>query len=481
MNWKKKREPAAARSGGFRALIARHSSVRGAYSMGLIAAAVAAVIVFNLIIAQIPTAKMQLDMTGSQIYNITDTSLDYLAELQEDVEIRVLADEDDVDSRIVRFLDKYVSLSDHLSLEYIDPDIYPSILTTYDTDAGSVVVSCEATGRQEIFALDDVFGYDSYDLMSYYYGNTSPTSFDCEGQLTSAIDGVINDTDRKLYATSGHDETALPDAIDSLFQKSHLSCTTVNLLTDGGVPEDCDLLILNAPTRDLADDELTMLREYLSGGGQMVITLAAQLDSQPNLEALLADYGMTLTDGFIADTQRYYSNNPYLIFPIADTSVDVASGLGSDSTLLMYYSRGMTISDPARDTISVSSFLTTSSSGVNVVDAENQTTGTYVLGAVATEDLDDGSQARLTVIGSDSLCSADILNSFTNLDNSSLFLSAVTCGFDDVTTLDIDPVTLSDPTNTITTGGLWSILFVLIIPCALLIGGLVRWLRRRKL
>ena len=81
MKRNKKREPAAARSGGVRALIARHSSVRGAYSLGLMAAAVAVVIVFNLIIGQIPSAKMQLDMTGSQIYNITDTSLEYLAEL----------------------------------------------------------------------------------------------------------------------------------------------------------------------------------------------------------------------------------------------------------------------------------------------------------------------------------------------------------------------------------------------------------------
>ncbi len=457
---------------------AGHSSARGAFSAGVCAAVTAAVIVFNLILAQIPAAKMQLDMSGSQIYNISDTSREYLAAMDQDVEIHVLAAQSSVDSRIVRFLEKYVSLSGHLSLEYVDPDVYPSVLSTYGVSANTVVVTCAATGRQESFALDDVFGYD---MMSYYYyGQTDPTSFDCEGQLTSAVDGVLTAQTRKIYALSGHGETALPTEIESLFKKNHLDTATVNLLTDGGVPADCDVLILNAPTRDLADDERSMLETYLRGGGQLVCTLAPQLSALPNLEQLLADYGMTLTDGLIADTQRYYSNNPYLIFPEADSSVDVASNLSADSTVLLYAARGMTLSDPVREGITVSPFLTTSAGGVNVAEDQTQTAGTYVLAAVATEETDGGT-ARLTVIGSDSLCSGDLLGSFSNLDNASLFLSAVSCGFTDQTTLDISPVTISDPVNTIATGGLWSLVFVFVIPGGLLLAGLLRWLRRRKL
>ena len=160
--------------------------------------------------------------------------------------------------------------------------------------------------------------------------------------------------------------------------------------------------------------------------------------------------------------------------------MDVASNLSADSTVLLYAARGMTLSDPVREGITVSSFLTTSSGGVNVAEDQTQTAGTYVLAAVATEETDGGT-ARLTVIGSDSLCSGDLLGSFSNLDNASLFLSAVSCGFTDQTTLDISPVTISDPVNTIATGGLWSLVFVFVIPGGLLLAGLLRWLRRRKL
>ncbi|MFR3922282.1 MAG: hypothetical protein ACLTYN_10275 [Dysosmobacter welbionis] len=45
----------------------------------------------------------QIDLTGSGIYNISETSQDYLAGLEDDVVIHVLTDKDTLDTRIVRF------------------------------------------------------------------------------------------------------------------------------------------------------------------------------------------------------------------------------------------------------------------------------------------------------------------------------------------------------------------------------------------
>lgn len=468
-NWKK----------ALRETAGRHASRRGAYSAALMALAVAAVLVFNLLAAQLPESWAQWDLTNSGIYDITDTSVEYLTALDQDVEVHVLADEDSVDSRIVRFLDKYEELSDHLTVEYIDPMVYPSVLSEYGVEANTVVVTCAATGRQESFAIDDIIGYD---LMTYYYyGTKSETDFDAEGLLTSAVDAVLTEATRAVYQTSGHQETTLPSNVVEQLEKSHMSVDTVNLLTDGGVPADCDLLIINAPTRDLADDELDMVLEYLSTGGQVLYTMASQMDALPNLEAMCAAYGMTVADGFIADAERYYQNDPYLFFPLIDTSVDAASGLTSDSMVLVYGSRGMTLTDPERDTITVSSFLTTSEKGYAIADENNQTQGTYAVGAVATEEIDDGITARLTVFGASSLIDTGITSSFTNLDNTTLYITAALAGFEDIAAINIEPVSLSTPINTVTTGGIWGLLFILVIPVALLIYGFLRWMRRRKL
>lgn len=171
----------------------RHASRRGAFSAGLTALAVAAVLVFNLLAAQLPEQWAQIDLTGSGIYNISETSQDYLAGLEDDVVIHVLTDKDTLDTRIVRFLDIYADLSDHLTLEYTDPTVYPSALSQYGVGADTIVVTCEATGRQESFDISDIIGYD---MMSYYYyGTYTETDFDGESLLTSAIDSVLTGRD----------------------------------------------------------------------------------------------------------------------------------------------------------------------------------------------------------------------------------------------------------------------------------------------
>lgn len=456
----------------------RHSSRKGAFSAGVTALAVAVVIVFNLLAAQLPEHWTQFDLTDSGIYNITDTSRDYLANMTEDVSIHVLADKDYLDSRIVRFLEIYTGLSDHLSLDYTDPLVFPSVLSEYGVESDTVVVSCETTGRQESFSIDDII---QYDIMSYYYyGVYNETTFDGEGLLTAAVDGVLTDAARTVYQTSGHGETSLSADVTEQLRRSHVSLESVNLLTDGGIPDDCDLLLLNAPTRDLADDELAAVRAYLAEGGQVYYAMAAQLDTLPNLEALCAEYGIEAVPGIVADTQRYYQNNPALFFPVLDTTSDACGDLTDDALVLFYATRGLTLTDPVRDEIAVQSFLTTSDASYAVGNDETSSQGTFTVGAVSTEETDNGT-ARFTVLGSDSLTNDEIAASFSNLDNGALFLSAITAGFGDVDAISIEPVSLTTVTNTISSGGIWALLFILVIPAALLILGFVRWMRRRRL
>ena len=74
-----------------------------------------------------------------------------------------------------------------------------------------------------------------------------------------------------------------------------------------------------------------------------------------------------------------------------------------------------------------------------------------------------------------------MLQSEDNVDNRNLFLQAVPCGFTDISGISLEPVSLTAPVNTISNGGLWSLLFIFVIPAGLLIVGFLRWMRRRKL
>lgn len=471
----------------------------GAYSVGLTVIVIAIIIVINLVAGQIPEAYRNLDVSSTKIYDISDTTTELLDSLEEDVDMTILAVKDETDDRITTFLSKYDALSDHVSMEWVDPVLHPSALTEYDASENTVVISCEATGRTTTVSFDDILVPDMYSY--YYYGSESYTGFDGEGQLTSAVNYVTNDVEKTIYQTTGHGEGTLSDTITDLMDKNNYSLTELNLLMTTSIPEDCDLLFMYAPTTDLSEDEAEMIGSYLDQGGKVMILLgetnAAEL---PNLEGILEEYGIQSADGYIADPQRCYQGNYYYIFPELSLSGDMADGISSEMVLLIN-AHGLNVIDPSRDTITTTSFMSSSDQAFDVTET-TQEQGSYSLGAVAEESVstsdDDSSSddadteessdesdteelmSRLTVISAGSLIDPQITDSFTQLENTTVFMNAVTANFDGVQNLSIEAKSLGTEYNTVQYTGLFSFIVVFGIPAVILIGGFVVWFRRRK-
>ena len=475
----------------------------GAYSVGLTVIVIAIIIVINLVAGQIPEAYRNLDVSSTKIYDISDTTTELLDSLEEDVDMTILAVKDETDDRITTFLSKYDALSDHVSMEWVDPVLHPSALTEYDASENTVVISCEATGRTTTVSFDDILVPDMYSY--YYYGSESYTEFDGEGQLTSAVNYVTNDVEKTIYQTTGHGEGTLSDTITDLMDKNSYTLSEVNRLMSDSVPDDCDLFLMYAPTADLTEEETEMLGTYLDGGGKVMILFgeagAAEL---PNLEALLEEYGIGAVEGYIADPARCYQNNYYYIFPELSVSGDMAAGISSEMVLLINV-HGLELIDPARDTITTSEFMSSSDQAYAVTET-SQEQGRYTIGAVAVESTggeesdttdssdteaeesaseseestDEISESRLTVISGASMIDQQITDTFTTLENTTLFMNAVTANFEGVQNLSIEPKSLSIEYNTMQHTGVFGLLGVFGIPAAVVIGGFVVWFRRRK-
>lgn len=448
------------------------ASKQGSYSVGLTALVIAIVVLINLIVGQLPSQVRQIDISTNNIYEITDTSRELLDGLDRDVTFTVLADKSSTDERIRNFMDRYSALSSHISVEWIDPVLHPSALTTYSADSDTIVVSCDDTDRSTTVAFSDIITYDE---MSYYTtGSATESEFDGEGQLSSAVNYVTTDVTRNVYYTSGHGESSLSSSVTDLLGKSSLTLTELNLMMASSIPEDCDLLLMDAPANDLSEDEVSMLTDYMDGGGHLFVILGSDVSQTPNLASFLETYGLTSAGGYIADMQRSYQGNYYYIFPELSVSGDMANELQSDMVLLVN-ANGLVEGTPSRDTITLTPFMTTSSSGYAVTEDGQSTQGTYVLGATATEN-----DSRLTVISSESMIDETITSQFTNIENLTLFMNAVTANFDDIENLSIEPKSLQIEYNTMQYTGLIGLAAIVGIPVVFLLYGLRRWMKRRK-
>jgi ABC-2 type transport system permease protein len=312
----------------------------GSYSVGLTVLVIAIVIVFNLVIGQIPEAYRNLDMSSTKIYEISDTTKDLLGGLNDKVDMKVLAVKKDTDDRIKTFISKYAALSDKINVEWIDPVLHPSALTEYNTSENTIVVSCEATGKTTTISFDKILVMD---MSSYYSGNASYSEFDGDGQLTSAVNYVTSNVQKTIYKVSGHGEAELSSTVTDLMSKNNYTLTELNLLMADSIPDDCDLLLMNAPTNDLSENEVTLLTNYLAAGGKVMCLLGdTSLTDFPNLASVLKVYGIEGVDGYIADPTRCYQNQPYYIFPQLNVSGDLANGISSQMVLLTN-AHGMTL------------------------------------------------------------------------------------------------------------------------------------------
>lgn len=485
----------------------------GTYSVGMIALVVCIVVVLNLIVGQLPENIRNIDISDNKIYEISDTSKKILKDLDNDITFRVFAEKSSTDERIKTFLEKYTALSGKIKVEWIDPVLHPSELTENNVESDTILISCKDTGKSTTVAFSDIIVVDEY---SYYTtGNATESKFDGEGQLTSAVNYVTSDVDKKIYYTSGHGESTFSTSVSDLLDKNNMTEEELNLLMAEKIPDDCDLLFMYAPSKDITEDEKALLTDYMSNGGKVFVILGESEDGTPNLDAFLTEYGIKPQSGYIADMQRNYQGNYYYIFPQINGSQEMTEGLTSDMVLLIN-AHGFSVTDPARDTINVTSFMSTSSDAFAVTQ-KDQKQGTYTLGAVATEEIksqesdasddtdgektasndadeksdtdsaseDEAKEAetiesRLTVISADSLIDSQVTNAFPTLENLDLFMNAISANFDDVENVAIEPKSLEVTYNTMQHTGVIGLLVIFGIPSVILIYGFVCWWKRRK-
>ena len=455
---------------------------KGSYSIAVTAVVIAIIFVLNLFVRRLPENIRQIDISDTSIYEISSTTKKLVKNLDYDIKLYVLADKSETDDRIKNFISKYAGQSDKISVEWIDPVLHPSILTKYNAEENSIVVSCAKTDRQTTVSFDDILAGSS----SYYGTTSAATSFDGDGQLTSSLNYVTSSKEYKAYYTTGHGETDLSTSVTDLMEKSRVSSEVLNLLSSTSIPDDCDLLIMNGPTSDLTDDEIKVLQNYMNNGGKIICLLAYTDKSMSHLYGFLKDYGMTVSDGYIADTERCYQGNYYYLIPNVTASGDMASGMTSNSVLLVN-SKGLTVSDPDDDSITTESFMTTSKNGYDITE-KGQTQGTYTLGATAEQTVsvknkdgdEEDTESRLTVYGSNMLIDEQLTSSFSNLENLTLFMNSVTSSLDDADNISIASKSLEVTYNSIAYPGFFSILIIFVIPLALLAGGFIIWFRRRR-
>lgn len=452
----------------------------GSYSMAVTAIVVAILVAVNVLVSVLPASATKYDITSQNLYSITSSTKVVVNALEKDVTIYWVVQSDKEDDIIENLLSRYESLSSHIQVVKKNPDIYPTFTAQYTDETvpnNSLIVECGSKYRY--ISYNDIYLTD-VDMSTYSYVYT----FDGEGAITSAIDYVTAEALPKVYTLEGHGEAALPDAFRSQIEKENMELESFSLLNTDSIPAD-GVLLIYAPASDISEAEATLLRDYLTSGGKLLVMAGPTEDGTlTNLTSILSDFGVSTEEGIVieGDRNHYAFQQPYILLPDMAED-DITTPLMEAKYYCIFpLAQGLTVtgsSATALLTTSDAAYSKTAGFKLNTYEKEDgDTDGPFAL-AVSADTLNGG---QLIWFASSSFLD-EMYNAYSsgaNLDLAMNALSSLVGQREAVSirskSLSYNYLTISDSNATILKT--W---MIAIIPLAFVVYGVLIVIERRKM
>lgn len=484
----------------------------------LTVAVLALAILLNALTSLLPPSVAKLNLTQKSTFEVSSEAIGWVeSNLEEDVTLYWVCKGGmtSAESDLYNFLLRYAAISPHLSLQVVDPasvgaDFIGRFGGTWPADRSLIVESARRYRIVDISELYYYYFYDGTDAIaltaaeyeSFIATVLDPASgysesdiatlltfftayFDGNSRLTNAINFVTAEHLLKLYTLTGSGASALDESLLELLDAACLSVGTT--LTVANLPNDCDVLLINAPTTDLSTEEAAALSTYLAGGGKLLLTTFYAKTDLPNLAAVLDNYGLGFgsKDSFVLENDVNYvmsdSSNTYPMLFMAhlDATHPLGEGFGND--FVVCYPHAITLTET--DGVTLTPWLTTSKQGQLALYDSAEKKWTYekekkahTVGAIA-----ECGDTQIVWLASPDSLTAEV-NAYSSGSANFALTRALLERLGGTESLSLAPAALPTPTLTVTAGqfALWGIILVLVIPALTLTVGIAVWLKRRS-
>jgi ABC-type uncharacterized transport system involved in gliding motility auxiliary subunit len=223
------------------------------------------------------------DFTEAKIHSLSDQSVTVLKGLKTDISFKGFFREGNYGrAAMENLLDLYAYHSNHIKVEFIDPDKNPGLVKRYDiTQDGTTVL--EAGDKES---------------------RITTTS---EEDITNALIKVTRAAKKVIYFLEGHGEDTVAETGDNglstvktELEKLGYEVKGQSLALGDRFPADCALLVVPGPKKDLLPNEYDTIRDYLKNGGRALFMVDPETTTL--LPLFLADYGFRLENDIVVDT-----------------------------------------------------------------------------------------------------------------------------------------------------------------------------------
>ena len=284
---------------------------------------VIAAIVFINLIAGILTEKkgFKLDLTSEKYFDISQDTIDYIKNIDKDVEIAVMSERATLESNnyykmVLETLAKYEQNSDHIKVNYYSITKNPEVINKYSAyyngtiNEGAIIVACGE--RVKVTAVQNLFNIDT---QAYYStGNLSYSGYKGEQEITSLVMNVTDSHPVKAAILAAYNGQSIytpeltydVNSFVQLLAKNGYEYEVVDILTDELSPDNYDMAVLPAPLNDLTDDCIDKLDSFLYNGGKldkdMIYIADIYQRATPKIDQFLEVWGVKVAGNMVMES-----------------------------------------------------------------------------------------------------------------------------------------------------------------------------------
>jgi len=500
---KNKKSKPQKEKGKFKKFMKSRKAKHGTVAMAITALVIVMVIVLNIIIGLLVNRfpDLELDLTSNNSFALQDDTIDYVSHLNNDVTVYILMEKDKFESQGTYFvqaqkmLNKMVSKSDgKMKIKYVDLTSNPSFTSNYpnvdwQSSSANNIVLVESGKQYKVLTLTDCFEYDEQTYN--YYGTYSFTGTKIEQAVVTAILNVTTDDKVVVDMIKGNNEQDY-SSLKSLLENNAYQVNDVSLAT-GDFDKDAKVAIMYAPSVDLDEKIVEKLSTWLSNDGKygrsLIYVPTADMGEMPNLDDFLKEWGMSIDRGYVFETDEtalVNANSPYA-FTVSYGDYYKDNLKNSKIPVVVSESHAVNITD---ENTAHALLKTTDKAGVLPIDADKSwdykdaiTGNGENVAAEGVMTNEDKKSSRVVVFGSYIMFS-DTIMKYNSFNNSAYFMNVInTIADKEDVGITIESKSIDNTELGITdvaTQNTMLVVFVIVIPIAILVAGFVFWLRRRN-
>lgn len=500
---KNKKSKPQKEKGKFKKFMKSRKAKHGTVAMAITALVIVMVIVLNIIIGLLVNRfpDLELDLTSNNSFALQDDTIDYVSHLNNDVTVYILMEKDKFESQGTYFvqaqkmLNKMASKSDgKIKIKYVDLTSNPSFTSNYpnvdwQSSSANNIVLVESGKQYKVLTLTDCFEYDEQTYN--YYGTYSFTGTKIEQAVVTAILNVTTDDKVVVDMIKGNNEQDY-SSLKSLLENNAYQVNEVSLAT-GDFDKDAKVAIMYAPSVDLDEKIVEKLSTWLSNDGKygrsLIYVPTADMGEMPNLDDFLKEWGMSIDRGYVFETDEtalVNASSPYA-FTVSYGDYYKDNLKNSKIPVVVSESHAVNITD---ENTAHALLKTTNKAGVLPIDADKSwdykdaiTGNGENVAAEGVMTNEDKKSSRVVVFGSYIMFS-DTIMQYNSFNNSAYFMNVInTIADKEDVGITIESKSIDNTELGITdvaTQNTMLVVFVIVIPIAILVAGFVFWLRRRN-